>query len=70
MNPFYLIRRENGGCIERLKVRLVEAGTFQKFREFLLKATPTAVNQLKIPRKLTSKEQLMFFLKEFGIEGA
>ncbi|XP_074623256.1 uncharacterized protein LOC141881388 [Acropora palmata] len=64
VNPFYQIRRENGGCIDRLKIQLVEAGTFQKFRNFLLKATPTAVNQLKIPRKLTSKEHLLFFFNE------
>jgi len=70
VNPFYLIRRENGGCIDRLKICLVQSGGFQTFREFLLKATPTAVNQLKIPRKLTSKEQLMFFLKELALEGA
>ncbi|XP_068741606.1 uncharacterized protein [Montipora capricornis] len=64
VNPFYQIRRENGGCIDRIKVQLVESGTFRGFRDFLLQATPTAVNQLKIPRKLTSKEQLKFFLKE------
>lgn len=66
VNPFYLIRRENGGCIDTLKVCLVQPGTFQKFRDFLLKVTPTAVNQLKIPRKLTSKEQLMFFCENSG----
>lgn len=66
VNPFYLIRRENGGCIDRLKVCLVQPGTFKKFRDFLLKVTPTAVNQLKIPRKLTSKEQLMFFCENSG----
>lgn len=70
VNPFYLIRRENGGCIDGVKVCLVEPGTFQKFREFLLKVTPTAVNQLKIPRKLTSKEQLLFFVKNLAIDGA
>lgn len=70
VNPFYRIRRENGGCIDRVKVRLVERGTFKKFREFLLQATPTAVNQLKIPRKLTSQEQLTFFLTELASVGA
>ena len=70
VNPFYLIRRENGGCIDRMKVCLVEPGTFQKFREFLLTMTPTAVNQLKIPRKLTSKEQLLFFVKNLATDGA
>ncbi|KAL9966001.1 hypothetical protein ACROYT_G024006 [Oculina patagonica] len=70
VNPFYLIRRENGGCIDRMKVCLVEPGTFQKFREFLLKVTPTAVNQLKIPRKLTSQEQLLFFVKNLATDGA
>ncbi|KAK7475298.1 hypothetical protein BaRGS_00033445 [Batillaria attramentaria] len=56
--PYSSFRKK--GSIGEMQVHLVQPGSFQQLRDFMLQTTSVSVNQYKVPRVLKKKEAVEF----------
>lgn len=58
--PYSSFRQK--GSIGEMQVHLVQPGTFQELRDFMIRNTSVSSNQYKVPRVLKKKEAVEFML--------
>jgi len=58
--PYSSFRQK--GSIGEMQVHLVQPGTFQELRDFMIHNTLASSNQYKVPRVLKKKEAVEFML--------